>query len=131
MNISDNITSLLRELFSIYPPILQIPMVAAILHEEVPTIRARIRRGSFQIRVRQDPGGRQYVLLVDLVSFVSTGETQPQPVMRAVRQSRNPFGLNGKRLRGRPAKTEQQSNHKKVVTASVDLKISGGQNENH
>lgn len=131
MNIFNDIAALMRELFSIYPPILPIPMVAAILQEEVPTIRARIRRGSFQMTVRQDPGGRQYVLLVDLVRFVCTGETQPQPVMRAVRQPRNPFGANGNRKRGRPARAEQQSTQMHVVAASVDRKTLGGQNGNH
>jgi hypothetical protein len=131
MNISNDIAALMRELFTNYPPILQIPMVAAILKEEVPTIRARIRRGSFQMTVRQDPGGRQYVLLVDLVRFSCTGETQPQPVMRAVRQPRNPFGLNGKRQRGRPEKAEQHSNQKQAVASSADRKTSGGKNGNH
>lgn len=57
MNIGNDIAALMRELFSTYPPILPIPMVAAILQEEVPTVRARIRRGSFQMTVRQDPSG--------------------------------------------------------------------------
>jgi len=131
MNIFNDIAALMRELFSIYPPILPIPMVAAILQEEVPTIRARIRRGSFQMTVRQDPGGRQYVLLVDLIRFVCTGETQPQPVMRAVRQPRNPFGANGKRKRGRPAKADQQLNQKQTVAAAAVCKTMGGQNGNH
>lgn len=131
MNNTNDIASLLRELLSNYPPILHIQMVAAILKEEVPTIRARIRRGSFQMTVRQDPGGRQYVLLVDLVRFVCTGETQPQPVMRAVRQPRNPFGYGGKRGRGRPAKAAQQSNQKHAGAASVNHKSLGDTNENH
>jgi hypothetical protein len=131
MNQLESIATLLRELFAIYPPILQISMVAEILKEEVATIRARIRRGAFQMTVRQDPGGRQYVLLVDLVRFACTGETQPQPVMRAIRQPRNPFGVNGKRQRGRPARAEQQSIQMQVVAASVDRKTMGGQNGNH
>lgn len=129
MNICNDIAALMRELFSTYPPILAIPTVAAILQEEVPTIRARIRRGSFQMTVRQDPGGRQYVLLVDLVRFVCTGETQPQPVMRAVRQPRNPFGLNGKR--GRPAKSTQHLYQKQSGAAFAEHKTLGGQNENY
>lgn len=131
MNISNDIAALMRELFSTYPPILQIQMVAAILKEEVPTIRARIRRGSFQMTVRQDPGGRQYVLLVDFVRFICTGETQPQPVMRAVRQPRNPLGSNGKRQRGRPTKADQLSYQKQAVAASADCKAMGGQNGNY
>ena len=107
MNPSIDIATLMRELFATYPPILYIPMVAEILKEDVPTVRARIRRGAFQMTVRQDPGGRQYVLLVDLVRFVCTGETQPQPVVRPIRQPRNPLGLNGKRRLGRPTNAEQ------------------------
>lgn len=107
MNFNEQIIALMRELLVSFPPILQIPMVAEILKEEVPTIRARIRRGSFPITVRQEAGGRQYVLLVDLVRFLCTGETQPQPVERPVRVPRNPLGLNGKRPRGRPTKSEQ------------------------
>ncbi|MDA8328742.1 MAG: hypothetical protein M0Z83_07215 [Betaproteobacteria bacterium] len=99
--------ALLRELYSNYPPILQIKSVAEILREDIPTIRARIRRGSFQVAVRQDPGGRQYVLLADLVRFFVSGEIQTQPAMRAVRSPRNPCGINGTRPRGRPTKTEQ------------------------
>lgn len=56
----------LRELSLTYPPVLSIKMVADILKENVPTIRARIRRGSFPVPVRQETGGRQYVLLAEL-----------------------------------------------------------------
>lgn len=107
MNLIENIAALMRERFAAYPPILQIPMVAEILKEEVPTIRARIRRGSFQVTVRQEPGGRQYILLVDLVRFLCTGEAQPQPAARPRCFPRNPQGLNGTRQRGRPTKAEQ------------------------
>ena len=83
------------------------PQVAAALMEEVPTIRARIRRKTFQVTVRQENGNPQYVLLADLVRFLVTGEVQPQPDMRPARKPRNPHGLNGKRRRGRPHKVEQ------------------------
>jgi hypothetical protein len=106
MYYQNEMAALLRERFATYPPILQIPMVAGILNEEVPTIRARIRRGSFPITVRQEIGGRQYILLVDLVHFLCTGEPQ-QPAERPIRPPRNPLGLNGKRPRGRPTKAEQ------------------------
>jgi hypothetical protein len=130
MNITNEIATLICELFSKYPPILQIPLVAAILKEDVPTIRARIRRGSFQMTVRQDPGGRQYVLLLDLVRFVTTGETQPQPVMRAVRQPRNPLGLSGKRKPGRPTKSDQYGNQNQNETSSANHKtLRGTKNE--
>lgn len=97
----------LHDRFDDYPLILQIKTVAKIFDEDVPTIRARIRRGSFQVAVRQDPGGRQYVLLADLVRFFVYGEIQAQPAMRAVRSPRNPCGINGTRPRGRPTKKEQ------------------------
>ncbi len=99
--------ALLCELLNQYPPVLQIPTVAAILKEEVPTIRARIRRGAFPITVRQEPGGRQYVLLADLVRFLIDGEVQPQPLKRPVRVPRNPLGNGGKRKRGRPTNAER------------------------
>lgn len=101
------LAALMRELLASYPPILQIPMVAQILKEEVPTIRARVRRGAFPVTVRQEAGGRQYVLMVDLVRFICTGETQPQPATRPIRIPRNPLGLNGKGKRGAPTKAER------------------------
>ncbi len=107
MNINDQIVALMRELLASYPPILQIQMVAEILKEEVPTIRARVRRGAFPVTVRQEAGGRQYVLMVDLVRFICTGETQQQPATRPIRIPRNPLGLNGKRNRGAPTKAER------------------------
>lgn len=107
MNQLEAMAALLRELFASYPPILSIPMVAEILRLEIPALRARIRRKSFPITVRQEIGEPQYVLLVDLVRFSVTGERQPQPVERPIRPSRNPLGLNGKRSRGRPTKAEQ------------------------
>ena len=110
MNQHESIASLMRERFAAHPPILQIPSVAEILQEEVPTIRAQIRRGAFPITVRQEPRGRQYVLLVDLVRFFCTGESQQQPLARPIRLPRNPLGLNGKRHRGRPTKSEQLQN---------------------
>lgn len=99
--------TLMRELFASYPPLLSIQMVAKILRQEVPAVRARIRRKAFPITVRQDDGGPQYVLLVDLVRFSITGERQEQPTTRPIRLPRNPLGLNGKRSRGRPTKAEQ------------------------
>lgn len=107
MNFQNELAALMRERFSTYPPILQIPLVAEIFGEDVPTIRARIRRGSFQVSVRQQPGGRQYVLLVDLVRFFSTGEIQPQPEIRPPHKVRNPLGINGKHKRGAPTKAER------------------------
>lgn len=107
MNFQNEIAALMRELFASYPPILQIPTVAAILKEEVATIRARIQRGSFPITVRKEDGGRQYVLLVDLIRFSCTGEIQPQPEMRSAYKVRNPLGINGKRQRGAPTKAER------------------------
>lgn len=97
----------LRELYGTYPPILQIKAVAEILQEAVPTIRAQIRRGSFPIAVRQEPGGRQYVLLTDLVRFISTGEYQAQPTIRISRSSKNINISNESRRPGRPTKAEQ------------------------
>jgi len=110
MNQLEAIAALLRELFASYPPILNIQMVAEILREEAPTVRARIRRNTFPITVRQDEGGPQYVLLIDLVRFSCTGERQQQPQMRPVRLPRNPLGINGKRQRGRPPKSQNLSN---------------------
>lgn len=107
MNFQNEIAALMRERFATYPPILQITSVAEILEEDVPTIRARIRRGTFPITVRQETGGRQYVLLVDLVCFFCSGEIQPQPEMRPARKVRNPGGINGKRRRGAPSKAER------------------------
>lgn len=101
------IAALMRELFASYPPLLSIPMVAEILQQEVPAVRARIRRNAFPISVRQEEGGSQYVLLVDLVRFSITGERQEQPPTRPTRLPRNPHGFNGKRSRGRPTKAEQ------------------------
>lgn len=106
MHFQNEISVLLRELLKNYPPLLTIPMVAAILKEEVATIRARIRRGAFPICVRQEPAGRQYVLLADLVRFLIDGEVQPQPATRQVRLPRNPLGNGGKRKPGRPRNAE-------------------------
>ena len=117
MNFQNEIAALMRERFANYPPILQIQKVAEILEEEIPTVRARIRRGSFQVTVRQEIGGRQYVLLVDLVRFLCTGETQPQFNDRPERVPRNPLGLNGKRSRGRPTKIEQTLRSKESKSA--------------
>lgn len=118
MNQHETIASLMRERFAAHPPILQIPSVAEILQEEIPTIRARIRRGAFPVTVRQEPGGRQYVLLTDLVRFLCTGETQPQPAARQIRLPRNQLGLNGKRQRGRPTKAEQKGKQQQVGATS-------------
>lgn len=107
MNFQNEIAARMCERFAAYPPILQIPLVAEILEEDVPTIRARIRRGAFPITVRQEPSGRQYVLLTDLVLFFCNGEAQPQLAARPVRAPRNPLGLNGKCKRGAPTKAER------------------------
>ena len=93
----------LRELSITYPPVLQIKMVAEILKEDVPTIRARIRRGSFPIPVRQETGGRQYVLLTELVHFVCTGEISPQQNTLTARKTTS-------KRRGRPYKADQIGN---------------------
>jgi len=107
MSLIENIAALLRERFAKYPPILPIPMLSEILQEQVPTIRARIRRGSFPITIRQEAGGPQYVLLSDLIFFLVTGERQPQLENRPARMVRNQQGINGKRKRGAPKKAER------------------------
>ena len=94
----------LRELSITYPPVLQIKTVAEILQEDVPTIRARIRRGSFPIPVRQETGGRQYVLLAELVHFVCTGEISSQ-------QNTSTAQKTTSNLRGRPCKVDQITRH--------------------
>ena len=94
----------LRELSLTYPPVLQIKMVANILKEDVPTIRARIRRGSFPVPVRQETGGRQYVLLTELVHFVCTGEIRSQPGRLSAIDRTTP------RRRGRPSKADRIEN---------------------
>jgi hypothetical protein len=106
-NSNDIEVALLRDLSTRYPFVLQIKTVAEILQEDVPTIRARIRRGSFQVAVRQEPGGRQYVLLVDLVHFIVSGDVQLQPKSRPSFLARNQNGINGTRSRGRPPKSDQ------------------------
>jgi hypothetical protein len=118
MNQLDSIAVLMRERLAAYPPILSIQLIAEILDEEVPTIRARIRRSSFPITVRQEIGGRQYVLLIDLVNFLCTGEPQSQPISRPVRLPRNHLGLNGKRRPGRPKKVAQLIKQRKDGTNS-------------
>ena len=60
------------------------------------------------------PKARQYVLLVDLVRFFCTGESQQQLLARPIRLPRNPLGLNGKRHRGRPTKAEQMLSQHQV-----------------
>lgn len=107
MNLFQYMEVLMRERFAAFPPVLKIPKVAEALQEEVPAVRARIRRGTFQITVREEDGNPQYVLLADLVRFLCDGEIQPQPEKRPARKPRNPLGLNGKRHRGRPSKAEQ------------------------
>ena len=114
MTLNIEMAALLRELLNQHPPVLQIPTVAAILKEEVPTIRARIRRGAFPITVRQEPGGRQYVLLADLVRFSIDGEVQLQPKVRQIRLPRNPLGINGKRQRGRPTNADKSLKKQQV-----------------
>ncbi len=69
---------------------------------------------------------QQFVLIVDLVRFVCTEETQLQPIMHADRQSLNPFCLSGKRKYGRLAKSEQHVNQKLFETTSANLKILKG-----
>lgn len=107
MNQNEFMEMLMRERFAAYPPTLKIPKLAEALQEEEPAVRARIRRGTFQITVREEVGNPQYVLLADLVRFLCDGEIQPQPEKRPLRKPRNPLGLNGKRSRGRPTKAEQ------------------------
>ncbi len=94
----------LRELSLTYPPVLQIKMVAEILKEDVPTIRARIRRGSFPIPVRQEIGGRQYVLLAELVHFVCTGEICPQ------QNTLTTIKKTASKRKGRPYKADRIEN---------------------
>lgn len=108
MSFFDVMFALMRDLLTQYPPILQIRMVSTILKQEVATTRAQIKRGSFAVRVRQEPGGRQYVLMTDLAKFLVDGEVQSQPSVRQVRLPRNPLGINGKRKRGRPKNAERE-----------------------
>ena len=88
------------------PPILSIRQTADFLKSETPTIRQQIRRGVFPIAVRQLEGGRQHVLLADLVKYLADGLPQPQPPITR-RKARNPFGRHGKRGRGRPTNAER------------------------
>lgn len=104
--------TLFHELFQDFPPILRIRNVAQILHEDVATIRARIRRGTFPIAVRQETGGRQYVLLVDLVRFIATGQPQTQPGHTLPRQMATPFNNGPSKPRGRPRKAAQLGSQK-------------------
>lgn len=101
MSTHDHEFAYLCELNQKYPPVLSVKMVAEILKEDVPTVRARIRRGSFPIPVRQETGGRQYVLLAELVHFVFTGPTQPQHDIFCAIDRPAP------RRRGRPSKADQ------------------------
>jgi len=110
MNQLEYMAMLMRERFATFPPMLKIPQVAEALMEDVPTIRARIRRKKFQITVRHEDGHPQYVLLADLVRFLCDGEIQPQPEKRLVRKPRNPLGISGKKRPGRPTKSEQLRN---------------------
>ena len=66
----------LREVSSKYPSVLNIKMVAEILGEKCPAVRARIRRGTFQIPVQKNPGNLQHVLLVDMLKYLATGESR-------------------------------------------------------
>lgn len=68
--------TLLRDLREQYSLILSVADVAEILKENCPAVRARIRRGTFPVRVLQTPGNPQHVLLVDLIKFLVTGESQ-------------------------------------------------------
>lgn len=114
----ENVMILFREYLSKYPPVLEISDIATIFQKKLPTIRARIRRGVFPVPVRHDPGGRQYVLLVDLIGFLLTGEDKykdtdtdkDQPVMKTANTQ---IKLEKKR-RGRPTKRDQ------LVRASQD-----------
>jgi hypothetical protein len=94
------LTSIVSHYFSQYPPILTISQVAEILRENEPAIRAQIRRQVFPIRVHREPGRGLHVLLVDLLSYVTTGRRQvPLSPDRITK-------IGGKR-RGRPTKAEE------------------------
>lgn len=94
------LTEIVKDHFSKYPPVVRIPQLAEIFREKEPTIRSRIRQGAFPIKVISEPGSEQYVLLIDLVSFFLTGKRQvPLPPSLAKRKP-------GKR-RGRPTKAEE------------------------
>jgi hypothetical protein len=104
----ENFIDFFNQYLSKYPPVLEISDIATIFQKKLPTIRARIRRGVFPVPVRHDPGGRQYVLLVDLIGFLLTGEDkdrdtdQDQPVMKTANTQ---IKLEKKR-RGRPTKRD-------------------------
>ncbi|PRC92735.1 hypothetical protein S2091_2465 [Solimicrobium silvestre] len=104
MQILEYIDAIIRDRLSCCPAVLKISDLEPIFGDEVPTIRARIRRGSFPVTVRQEDGGRQYVLLADVIRFLATGERQPQviPGMRTTATSAPKAGR-----RGRPTKAEQ------------------------
>jgi hypothetical protein len=94
--------------FNDLPPTLTVVQVAAFLQKKVPTIRRQIYRGTFQITVRQIEGGEQYILLADLVRFVTDGIPQVQPPI-IKREARNPFGRHGKRGVGRPSHASKKA----------------------
>lgn len=95
------LTSIVSHYFSQYPPILTISQVAEILRENEPAIRAQIRRQVFPVRVNREPGRGLHVLLVDLISYVTSGRRQvPLPPERTIKK------MGGKK-RGRPTKQEE------------------------
>lgn len=94
------LTSIVSHYFSQHPPILGIPQVAEILQENEPAVRAQIRRQVFPIRVHREPGRGLHVLLVDLISYITSGRRQvPLPPERIKK-------MGGKK-RGRPTKAEE------------------------
>ncbi|MBU1213640.1 MAG: hypothetical protein KKA63_00230 [Gammaproteobacteria bacterium] len=108
ININEEIAAFMRERYAGYPPRIEIPLLSKHFKKNVHAIRAQIRNLVFPITIRHDEGGRQHVLLSDLIRYELTGEKQPQLETRHKPKPRNPLGLNGgARRRGAPTKSER------------------------
>lgn len=87
--------------FDDLPPRLSIPLLAELLKENEPAVRAQIDRNQFPMTLHRQP--YMHVMLADFLRWYQTGETQPQ-LDDLEKQS---LIVIKKRGRGRPSNAER------------------------
>lgn len=101
------LAAIVNHYFSKYPPILSVSQVAEILKINEPALRAQISRKAFPVRVRKVPGLGIHILLLDLITYITTGNRQV-PIPDEYRHK-----IPGKK-RGRPTKREEIEKRKRL-----------------
>ena len=84
--------------------IIQIQEAARILGIGREALYKRIWRGDHSLKIRKFPGGRQYVLLDDLISYLLGSETTPSQNLESPSSANYTNGVTDepKKKRGRP-----------------------------